>query len=140
MIFLLTWAAGLIGMEAVAWSCHRWVMHGPLWVLHASHHLPRARRFEANDLFGVFFALPSIALIGMGVAGKPVLLGLGLGMTSYGLLYLLFHDALAHSRFGRVPPPRNAYLKRLVAAHRLHNAHIGRDGARFFGFLWAPKG
>lgn len=143
MMFLagsLAWIAGLVGMEALAWASHRWIMHGPLWVLHASHHRRREGRFEANDWFGVFFALPSIALIATGVSGHPVLLGLGLGMTTYGLFYILFHDALVHGRFGRLPSPRIAYLARLVRSHRLHHACLERDGARHFGFLWAPKG
>jgi beta-carotene 3-hydroxylase len=140
MIFLLAWATGLIGMEAVAWACHRWIMHGPLWILHASHHRPYRAGFEANDWFGAFFALPSIALIAVGLRAGPAFLGLGLGMTAYGLLYVLFHDALIHGRFGRLRAPRTAYLTRLIRAHRLHHAHLGRDGARHFGFLWAPKG
>jgi beta-carotene 3-hydroxylase len=139
VILLLAWAAGLAGMEWVAWACHRWIMHGPLWSLHASHHRPSGSRFQANDWFGVFFALPSIALIAAGFPGRPALLGLGLGMSTYGLAYLLFHDALVHARFGRIPPPRIAYLTRLVRAHRLHHACLDRDGARHFGFLWAPK-
>ena len=141
MMFWLAWAAGLAGMEAVAWACHRWIMHGPLWFLHASHHRPHpGSRFQANDWFGVFFALPSIAFIALGIRGKPALLGLGLGMTAYGLLYVLFHDGLVHGRFGRLPAPHHTYLARLVRAHRLHHACLVRDGARHFGFLWASKG
>jgi beta-carotene 3-hydroxylase len=138
MTFLLAWIAALAGMEGVAWACHRWLMHGPLWFLHASHHRPYAGRFQANDWFGVFFAIPSIALIALGITGRPLLLGLGLGMTNYGLLYLLFHDALVHGRFGHLPVPRNAYVARLVRAHRRHHGCLQRDGARHFGFLWAP--
>lgn len=147
-LILLAWMAGLVGMEAVAWASHRWIMHGPLWILHASHHRPRKGRFEANDWFGVFFSLPSIAFIALGALGapdapgswgRPVILGLGLGMATYGALYVLFHDALVHGRFGRLPAPRNAYLARLVRTHRLHHACLERDGARHFGFLWAPR-
>ena len=135
---LLGAALGFPLMEAVAWSSHRWLMHGPLWILHRSHHLPRRGIFEANDAFGLFFSAVSIAALARGVSGHPFLLGLGAGMALYGLAYLLFHDMLAHGRFGRLPVPRNAYLRRLLRAHRLHHAHAGRTGATRFGFLWAP--
>lgn len=51
MVFLVAFA----GMEWVAYSTHRYLMHGPLWFLHRSHHRPREHWFELNDLFGVFF-------------------------------------------------------------------------------------
>jgi beta-carotene 3-hydroxylase len=59
-------------------------------------------------------------------------------MAAYGLAYLLMHDMLTHGRFGRMGMPRNAYLRRLVRAHRIHHARETRDGAVHFGFLWAP--
>ena len=37
ILFLLT----IVAMEAVAYAAHRWVMHGPGWFLHKSHHRPR---------------------------------------------------------------------------------------------------
>ena len=55
-LFLLT----ILAMEAVAYGAHRWVMHGPGWFLHASHHRRRTGRFEANDLYALIFAIPSI--------------------------------------------------------------------------------
>lgn len=131
-------AIGFPMMEAVAWASHRWVMHGPLWILHRSHHRPRRGPFEANDAFGLFFSALSIACMARGVFGHPFLLGLGSGMAGYGLAYLLFHDLLAHGRFGRRPVPGNAYLRRLLRAHRLHHAREGREGGSHFGFLWAP--
>ena len=73
----------LAGMEGVAYLMHKHLMHGPLWFLHESHHRPRQGWFEANDLFGVFFAIPSIVLIYLGVRGHPPLAA-GLGMTAYG--------------------------------------------------------
>ena len=46
LVFLVTLAA----MEGFAYVMHRWVMHGPGWFLHASHHRPRLGFWEANDL------------------------------------------------------------------------------------------
>ncbi|MEO6098066.1 MAG: sterol desaturase family protein [Fibrobacteria bacterium] len=135
--------ASFIGMEFVAWSSHKWIMHGPLWFLHESHHVRSKGRFEANDLFGLFFSLVSIALMGYGVYSAhgfhPAWFGCGMGMAAYGLAYLLMHDTLTHGRFGRVGLPRNAYLRRLIRAHRIHHAKDTRDGAVHFGFLWTPK-
>ncbi len=129
-------AIGLVGMEGVAWATHRFLMHGPLWGLHRSHHEPRTGRFELNDVFAAYFALPSMALIYAGRHGWPPGLPLGLGMTGYGLIYALFHDGLVHRRF-RSPLPLRL-MKRLVQAHRLHHAVHTRCGAVSYGFLWAP--
>ncbi len=126
----------LVGMEGVAWATHRFLMHGPLWGLHRSHHEPRAGRFELNDLFALYFALPSIAMIFWGRHGWPPALWLGCGMTAYGVVYALFHDGLVHSRF-RSPLPLRL-MKRLVQAHRLHHAVATKTGAVSYGFLWAP--
>jgi beta-carotene 3-hydroxylase len=116
-------------------------MHGPFWFLHRSHHRPRHGAFEANDLFGIFFASLSILLIRRGARARsfrPFQLGLGLGMALYGLGYLLIHDGLTHARFGRRALPACAYLRRLVRAHRIHHSRDALDGTRNFGFLWAP--
>lgn len=137
-LFLAVAAAAFAGMEAVAWASHRFLMHGPLWFLHRSNHLPRRGRFEANDWFGIAFSLPAMALIALGVAGRPLLAAAGLGMTAYGLGYLFLHDALAHGRFGRIRPPRHPYLRRLIKAHRIHHARSAKEGCRSFGFLLAP--
>jgi len=83
-------------MEGVAYLTHKYLMHGPLWFLHRSHHVPHAGFFERNDLFGLLFALPSIALIDAGVRTGSWMLPVGLGMTAYGALYFLFHDVVVH--------------------------------------------
>ncbi|WP_254601120.1 sterol desaturase family protein [Caulobacter sp. S45] len=126
----------LVGMEGVAWATHRFLMHGPLWVLHRSHHEPRAGRFELNDLFAFYFALPSIAMVFWGRHGWPPAEWLGWGMTGYGVIYALFHDGLVHNRF-RSPLPLRL-MKRLVQAHRLHHVVTTKKGAVSYGFLWAP--
>lgn len=131
-LFLL----GLVGMEGVAWATHRFLMHGPLWRLHRSHHEPRLGRFELNDLFALYFALPSMALIFWGHVGCPPAWWLGWGMTAYGLIYALFHDGLVHGRF-RSPLPLRL-MKRLVQAHRLHHVVQTKRGGVSYGFLWAP--
>lgn len=129
----------LLAMEGVAYLTHRYLMHGPLWFLHRSHHVPHDGRFEWNDLFGVFFALPSILLIDAGVRDGSWMLPAGLGMTGYGLIYVLFHDIVVHQRvrFRRIP--RWTYLRRIIKAHLVHHKTHARDGAQSFGFLYAPN-
>jgi beta-carotene 3-hydroxylase len=131
--------AALAGMEVVAYLTHRFLMHGPLWFLHRSHHEPHHGRFELNDLFGLFFAAPSIVCIYLGVStDRWLLLPLGLGMTAYGVLYFLFHDVVVHRRLRLPHVPRSAYLRRITMAHLIHHRTHRSDGAESFGFLYAP--
>ncbi len=134
---LALFLVGLVGMEGVAWVTHRYLMHGPLWIWHRSHHEPRRGALQRNDLFVAVFAAPSILLIALGTSSWPPGLWLGLGMTGYGAVYALFHDGVVHRRFP-VPAPRRL-LRRLIQAHRLHHAVRSRTGAVSFGFLWAPS-
>lgn len=137
--WLALFVATFVAMEGVAYLLHRYVMHGPLWVLHESHHRPRRGRFELNDLFGVLFALPSMALIYAGTHGQPLLLAVGVGMTAYGAAYWGFHDVLVHRRVRHSLVPRSAYLKRIVRAHLVHHRTHAKHGATSFGFLYAPE-
>ena len=135
-LFVLTVA----GMELFAYAAHRWIMHGPGWFLHASHHRPRTGWFEANDLYAVIFAIPSILLLLMGVQ-----LGMGdgyawvgAGIAAYGAVYFGFHDVIVHKRVPHRHVPRTRYMKRIVQAHRIHHIVETKDGTVSFGFLWAP--
>jgi beta-carotene 3-hydroxylase len=125
-------------MELVAWAVHKYVMHGPGWGWHRSHHEPRRGRFEKNDLYAVVFVALSLLLFTLAADRWPMLWWAGAGMALYGLLYACVHDGLVHRRFPFPAVPRTGYLKRLVQAHRLHHAAKGREGAVSFGFLYAP--
>jgi beta-carotene 3-hydroxylase len=136
LLFLATVAA----MEGFAYVMHRWVMHGPGWFLHASHHRPRTGWWELNDLYAVIFAIPSIILLLGGVQ-----LGwwwgcawIGAGIAAYGAIYFGFHDVIVHRRVRHRHVPRSTYMKRIVQAHRFHHAVGTKHGALSFGFLWAP--
>lgn len=135
-LFLATVAA----MEGMAYAAHRWVMHGPGWYLHRSHHRPRTGRFEANDLYAVIFALPSILLLlgGVDLGWGSWAVWVGAGIAAYGAIYFGFHDVIVHERLGRRYRARSAYMKRIIQAHRLHHATEQRLGSVSFGFLWAP--
>ncbi|UCD24779.1 MAG: sterol desaturase family protein [Gemmatimonadota bacterium] len=135
MLFL----GALAGMEAVAYYAHKYVMHGFLWSLHESHHVPGKGRFEKNDLFAVFFAVPSIVLIYLGVHVYDRLLWVGLGIAAYGLVYFAFHDLLVHRRIRHSFKPKRGYLARVVQAHYMHHATREKEGAVSFGFVYAPS-
>lgn len=137
LLLIMTVAA----MEGVAYAAHRWIMHGPGWFLHASHHRSRRGLFEANDVYAVVFAIPSIALLfgGVQLGWGQWAVWIGAGVAAYGAIYFGFHDVVVHRRIGPRYVPRSRYMKRIVQAHRLHHATERKHGAVSFGFLWAPS-
>ncbi|WP_106640699.1 sterol desaturase family protein [Allosphingosinicella vermicomposti] len=144
----MSWPAGfavflatIAMMEGVAYAAHRWVMHGPGWFLHASHHRPRTGPFEANDLYAVIFALPSILFLlgGVQLGWGDWATWMGAGIAAYGAIYFGFHDVIVHKRLPHGYVPRSRYMKRIVQAHRLHHATENKHGSVSFGFLWAPR-
>ncbi len=139
MIIMGVFALSFAGMEACAWLTHRYIMHGPLWFIHKTHHRPRRGWFELNDVFGLLFAAIAAPLIYFGHQGQPALLGIGLGMAGYGIAYFLVHDVLVHRRVGHRFTPARGYLRRVHQAHHMHHAVRERDGAVSFGFLAAPR-
>ncbi len=127
-----------IAMECVAWAAHKYIMHGFGWAWHRTHHEAQDKLLEKNDLYGLFGAALGIALfiIGSNVSALEPLWWAGLGVTLYGGIYIIVHDGLVHGRLFRYVPKRG-YLKRLVQAHKLHHATIGKEGGVSFGFVWA---
>lgn len=138
LIVLATFAA----MEFVAWSSHKYIMHGWGWGWHRDHHEPHDNLLEKNDLYALVGAGMSICMFAV---GSPLVLGgaawapgtwIGLGILLYGIVYTLIHDGLVHQRYFRWVP-RRGYAKRLVQAHKLHHATIGKEGGVSFGFVVA---
>ena len=139
---ILTVLATFIAMEFVAWSSHKYIMHGWGWGWHRDHHEPHNNALEKNDLYGLVGAAMSISMFAI---GSPLVLGasawepgtwIGLGILFYGIVYTLIHDGLIHQRYFRWVPKRG-YAKRLVQAHKLHHATIGKEGGVSFGFVFA---
>ncbi len=128
-------------MEWVAWATHKYIMHGFLWSWHKSHHSPYTGTFEKNDLFGLVFSVPAAAFIMAGVEFTSLrfLLWVGIGITAYGIFYVLFHDVLVHQRIKHGLRPENKYLRRMIRAHKVHHKCTMKNGAEAFGFLYAPK-
>ena len=132
----------VLAMEFVAWSSHKYIMHGFGWAWHRDHHEPHDNVLEKNDLYGVVGAAMSISMF---MLGSPLVLGdaawlpatwIGVGILIYGIIYTLIHDGLVHQRYFKWVPKRG-YAKRLVQAHKLHHATIGKQGGVSFGFVFA---
>ncbi|SEN81804.1 beta-carotene 3-hydroxylase [Sphingomonas gellani] len=137
LLFVLT----VIGMEGFAYGAHRWIMHGPGWFLHKSHHRPRTGNWELNDLYAAIFAVPSFVLLlgGVQLGWWPGWAWIGAGIAAYGAIYFGFHDIIVHKRVPTRYLPRSTYMKRIVQAHRLHHVVETREGNVSFGFLVAPS-
>lgn len=129
-------------MEWIAWASHKYIMHGFGWAWHRDHHEPHDRLFEKNDLFALVGAAMSISMFSL---GSPWIMGadawwpatwVGLGILVYGIIYTLVHDGLVHQRYFRWVP-KSGYAKRLVQAHKLHHATVGKEGGVSFGFVVA---
>jgi beta-carotene 3-hydroxylase len=134
--------ATVAAMEWVAWASHKYVMHGFGWAWHRDHHEPHDGLLEKNDRFALVGAAMSMAMFAV---GSPMIMGasawwpgtwIGLGILGYGIIYTLVHDGLVHQRWFRYVP-RRGYLKRLVQAHHLHHATVGKEGGVSFGFVLA---
>lgn len=139
---LLITLAAVVGMEVVAWASHKYIMHGFGWGWHRDHHEPHEGLLERNDLYALVGAAISITFFAL---GSPLVRGaqawwpgtwIGLGVMVYGVIYTLIHDGLVHQRWFRYVP-RGGYAKRLVQAHKLHHATIGKEGGVSFGFVFA---
>ena len=124
--------AAFVLMEPATYAAHRWLMHGPGWVWHRSHHRRRraepafwVERLEANDWFPVVFAAVTIVLMALGSFSHPLgwLVPLGVGVTAYGAAYAFVHDLYIHGRFVRIPVLRP--LEHLRDAHALHHGFGG---------------
>ena len=128
--------ASVIVMEFVAWASHKYIMHGWGWGWHRDHHEPHEKILEKNDLFGIVGAAFAIGLFSIGYYHSLALWWVGMGVTVYGIVYTGIHDGLVHQRFFRWVP-KKGYAKRLVQAHKLHHATVGKEGGVSFGFVFA---
>jgi len=123
-------------MEIFAWVAHKYIMHGWGWGWHRDHHEPHDKVLEKNDLFAVVFGSINAAMYIYGALYWDWLWWFAVGITLYGVIYTLVHDGLVHQRYWKWVP-RKGYAKRLVQAHKLHHATIGKEGGVSFGFVFA---
>jgi len=128
-------------MELWAALLHGRFWHGLLWPIHRSHHRKRRGRFEANDALSSLHAPIAVALILYGCMAAPgalreVAFGVGIGMTIFGVAYLVFHDGFVHGRLPLQFLARVPYFARIRDAHRVHH---GRGRAAPYGFFLGPQ-
>ena len=141
--FALVAAAAFAAMEVASYVLHRWLLHGPLWRMHRTHHDPahgHGHGFEWNDLFSLAWTLASMGLIWAGWAHRlPAwAAAIGVGIAVYGVLYFLLHDLYAHGRLGsmRTSNPAAQAVKR---AHGRHHQSLTQRGQEPYGlFLFPP--
>ncbi len=126
-------------MEIISWILHKYLFHGPLWFIHKTHHDRTLHStLELNDIFSLIFTLISIAFISIGwFTPSSIHLGIGLGITLYGLIYFIVHDGLIHQRYPFwYTKPSNAYLKQVQRAHQRHHIHPTKAPSEEFGLFF----
>lgn len=129
-----------LGMEAVAWFTHKYVMHGFFWFLHKDHHHKEHEGYlERNDFFFLIFAVPGITCLALGTfAHLHIYSLLGTGITLYGACYFFVHDIFIHQRLKVLRNSEHWYLKSIRRAHKMHHKHINKEQGECFGMLWVP--
>ncbi|MDP2188694.1 MAG: sterol desaturase family protein [Sphingobacteriaceae bacterium] len=136
MMIVFWFLVGFVGIEVFATLIHKYLMHGPLWFIHESHHRPKGK-FELNDLFAVLFAGIGIALLLAGSIGDfDYRFWIGLGISVYGGVYFYLHDVLVHRRTFAAKTPEIPYIKALRHAHRMHHKHVNKQPSESFGLLF----
>jgi beta-carotene 3-hydroxylase len=151
MINILLLITAYFFMEFVAWSNHKYVMHGFLWKWHKDHHrkdhqssLPlktEDKRFEKNDLFFLVYAIPAILLMIVGFSFNYLsLVFISIGITLYGLTYFIIHDIIIHKRLN-IPflnNSRNRFIRAIIKAHTAHHWPKSKSDFHNFGLLIFP--
>jgi len=139
-LYVLIIPVVFVAMEGVAWFLHKYLMHGFGWYLHEDHHHLTGKRFQKNDVFGLFFGIVSFVLILTGIlSGFDARLAVGIGIMLYGIGYFMVHDIFFHRRIRIGYRPRSEYMKRVLTAHAIHHQKsTARTGVNF-GFLYANR-
>lgn len=135
LAFLLTYLA----MEGVAWTTHKYVMHGFLWSLHESHHRPRHGRFEKNDFFFLFYASIAMVLMYFGWEKLDFRFWMGIGVTAYGWTYFILHDVFIHRRGKWLDKLDSRYFRAMRKAHKVHHKKMEKEDGEEFGLLLFKK-
>jgi beta-carotene 3-hydroxylase len=141
-VVLLSVASSFAAMEWVAWATHKYLMHGPLWVLHRDHHRREGHRMiYRNDAFFVVFAIPSWLFIMLGsMHHSATSVALGAGIALYGVAYFLVHEVFIHRRLKFWKHTRSTYWTAVRRTHMRHHRHQEREPGECFGLLWVNRG
>ena len=140
LVYIFIIVATFFIMEAVAWTIHKYVMHGILWSLHSDHHVKEDGFFEKNDAFLFIFAIPSWLCIMLGmIYAQYAAVAVGMGIALYGMVYFIVHDIFIHQRLPIFKRSNNIYLRAIRKAHKMHHKHLGKEDGECFGMLNVPK-
>lgn len=152
ILHLMLFAGTFLLMELIAWTNHKYLMHGSLWRWHLDHHRndrkksvseeDEAKKFEKNDRFFLIYAIPGILLMFAGSwGGYPALLFMSGGIILYGLTYFIIHDLIIHQRIKLPLQPRKypLYIRALIRAHKAHHWPKDKNDFQNFGLLIFPK-
>ena len=130
---------GFAAMEFSGWFIHKYIMHGPLWGIHKTHHQSSNSFFELNDLFSLLFGSIAVLLIFLGVSDLDFRFWMGVGISLYGISYFFIHDVLVHRRIKWFDRPKNGFLRGIFRAHQAHHATNKKNDAVSFGLFVVPK-
>jgi len=140
LLYLTVLLLVFVGMEAITWCTHKFIMHGFLWTLHVDHHQPHRGFFEKNDAFFLIFAVPSFLCILWGTLnGYYLLQAAGFGIMAYGAAYFLVHDVIIHRRFKWLSRLDHPYIRAIRIAHKMHHKHLDKHDGEAFGLLFVPR-
>jgi beta-carotene 3-hydroxylase len=134
-INIIAFTGAYLGMEFVAWSNHKYIMHGFGWFLHKSHHVNRGGWWEWNDVYFVIYAAISMGLCYAGWENLDYRFWMGCGVAAYGFTYFLLHDIFIHSRIKLFRKVRWRYFEAMKRAHKIHHKHLGKEHGEEFGML-----
>jgi beta-carotene 3-hydroxylase len=132
-------AAAFGGMELFSGLFHKYVMHGPLWIIHKTHHVRGKGFFELNDVFSFTFGAVATALVLFGAAQMDWRLWAGVGIILYGAVYFVVHDVFIHRRFKWIERTNIPYVRALQRAHKAHHKHTDKHPGEEYGLLWIGK-
>lgn len=135
-----------IWMEYYARYAHRYLWHHRkrLWMFHHSHHIydntdTNKPPLELNDVLGAGQAIPCMmvqAYISFHMQPlswlQDTALAITIGMSLFGVGYLLVHDGLYHQRFKTLGLHK---IRWLAETAQLHDLHHKKSGAPFGFFL-----
>ena len=123
MTALLVATGGFLALELVGALAHRFLLHGPWWSLHRSHHLRPSASVQSGDLVPLVLVLVWSGALVAGRAWWSPLAWFAAGALAQVLLHVLVHDRGIHRRFGL---PRVPLLGPWVRAHDRHHRTLGK--------------
>jgi beta-carotene 3-hydroxylase len=139
VVFVVVTLLIAAAMEPWARLLHGRVWHRWLWSIHRSHHEPRVGRFELNDALSFLHApiAAGLVIVGCQLSGvwRAMTVGIGAGMTLFGVAYVLVHDGLVHERLAFPWLMRFRFFRRVRGAHLVHH----RSGGVPYGLFLGPS-